>query len=193
MTAEARAKNIKVLIFDVDGVLTDGQIFVIPGPDGHGIEAKGFAAHDGLGVSLGRLGGLRIGIITKRQSQTVAIRANDLKLEFIYQGQSHKMNAIRDILAKTGYTIDQLAYVGDDIIDLPVMRQCGLSIATANARKEVKSAAHFVTPNPGGFGAGRDAIDFILTAQGTLEKVIEQYLDESNAAAAASDVGQGNM
>jgi 3-deoxy-D-manno-octulosonate 8-phosphate phosphatase (KDO 8-P phosphatase) len=193
MTAEARAKNIKVLIFDVDGVLTDGQIFVIPNAQGHGIESKGFAAHDGLGISLGRLGGLRIGIITKRQSQTVAIRANDLKLEFIYQGQSHKMNAIKDILQKTGYTIDQLAYVGDDIIDLPVMRLCGLSIATANARKEVKSAAHYVTPNPGGFGAGRDAIDFILTAQGTLEKVIEQYLDESNAAAASSDVGQGNM
>jgi 3-deoxy-D-manno-octulosonate 8-phosphate phosphatase (KDO 8-P phosphatase) len=193
MIAESRAKNIKILIFDVDGVLTDGQIFVIPNPDGHGIEAKGFAAHDGLGISLGRLGGLRIGIITKRQSQTVAIRANDLKLEFIYQGQSHKMNAIKAILAKTGYTIDQLCYVGDDIIDLPVMRQCGLSIATANARKEVKSAAHYITPNPGGFGAGRDAIDFILTAQGTLEKVIEQYLDESNAAAASADVGAGNM
>ena len=193
MTAESRARNIKVLIFDVDGVLTDGQIFVIPNADGHGTEAKGFAAHDGLGISLGRLGGLRIGIITKRDSRTVAIRANDLKLEFIYQGQSHKMNAIKDILAKTGYTIDQLCYVGDDIIDLPVMRQCGLSIATANARKEVKSAAHYVTPNPGGFGAGRDAIDFILTAQGTLEKVIEQYLDESNAVAASSDVGQGNM
>jgi 3-deoxy-D-manno-octulosonate 8-phosphate phosphatase (KDO 8-P phosphatase) len=193
MTAESRAKNIKILIFDVDGVLTDGQIFVIPNSEGHGIEAKGFAAHDGLGISLGRLGGLRIGIITKRNSQTVAIRANDLKLEFIYQGQSHKMNAIKDILAKTGATIDQLAYVGDDIIDLPVMRQCGLAIATANARKEVKSMAHYVTPNPGGFGAGRDAIDYILTAQGTLEKVIEQYLDESSAAAASSDVGQGNM
>jgi 3-deoxy-D-manno-octulosonate 8-phosphate phosphatase (KDO 8-P phosphatase) len=193
MTAESRAKNIKVLIFDVDGVLTDGQIFVIPNAEGHGIEAKGFAAHDGLGISLGRLGGLRIGIITKRNSQTVAIRANDLKLEFIYQGQSHKMNAINDILAKTGYTLDQLAYVGDDIIDLPVMRECGLSIATANARKEVKSAAHYVTPNAGGFGAGRDAIDFILTAQGTLEKVIEQYLDESDKTAASSDVGQGNM
>ncbi|HEY1993689.1 MAG TPA: HAD hydrolase family protein [Edaphobacter sp.] len=193
MTAESRAKNIKVLIFDVDGVLTDGQIFVIPNAEGHGIEAKGFAAHDGLGISLGRLGGLRIGIITKRNSQTVAIRANDLKLEFIYQGQAHKMNAIKDILAKTGATIDQLCYVGDDVIDLPVMRQCGLSIATANARKEVKAAAHYITPNPGGFGAGRDAIDFILTAQGTLEKVIEQYLDESNAAAATSDVGQGNM
>ena len=193
MTAETRAKAIKVLIFDVDGVLTDGQIFVIPGPDGHGIEAKGFAAHDGLGISLGRLGGLRIGIITKRQSQTVAIRANDLKLEFIYQGQAHKMNAIKEVLQKTGYTIDQLAYVGDDIIDLPVMRKCGLAIATANARKEVKSMAHYVTPNSGGFGAGRDAIDFILSAQGTLEKVIEQYLDESSTAAAASDVGTGNM
>jgi 3-deoxy-D-manno-octulosonate 8-phosphate phosphatase (KDO 8-P phosphatase) len=193
MTAEARAKNIKVLIFDVDGVLTDGQIFVIPGTDGHGIEAKGFAAHDGLGISLGRLGGLRIGIITKRQSQTVAIRANDLKLEFIYQGQAHKMNAIKDILQKTGCTIDQLAYVGDDIIDLPVMRKCGLSIAPANARQQVKSAAHYITPNPGGFGAGRDAVDFILTAQGTLEKVIEQYLDESDATAASADVGTGNM
>jgi len=193
MTAESRAKNIKVLIFDVDGVLTDGQIFVIPNADGHGIEAKGFAAHDGLGISLGRLGGLRIGIITKRNSQTVAIRANDLKLEFIYQGQAHKMNAINDILAKTGATLDQLAYVGDDIVDLPVMRQCGLSIATANARKEVKSTAHHITPNPRGFGAGRDAIDFILTAQGTLEKVIEQYLDESNVAAASADVGAGNM
>jgi 3-deoxy-D-manno-octulosonate 8-phosphate phosphatase (KDO 8-P phosphatase) len=193
MTAETRAKNIKILIFDVDGVLTDGQIFVIPNAQGHGVEAKGFAAHDGLGISLGRLGGLRIGIITKRNSQTVAIRANDLKLEFVYQGQAHKMNAINDILAKTGYSIDQLCYVGDDIVDLPVMRLCGLAIATANSRQQVKAAAHYVTPNPGGFGGGRDAIDFILTAQGTLEKVIEQYLDESSSAAASSDVGQGNM
>src|SRR6201996_5611003 len=109
MTAEARAKNIKVLIFDVDGVLTDGQIFVIPNSQGHGVEAKGFSAHDGLGISLGRLGGLRIGIITKRQSQTVAIRASDLKLEFVYQGQAHKMNAIREILARTYIGISQLA------------------------------------------------------------------------------------
>ncbi|HZY61355.1 MAG TPA: HAD hydrolase family protein [Edaphobacter sp.] len=193
MTAIDRAKNIKVLIFDVDGVLTDGQIFVIPGSDGHGIEAKGFAAHDGLGISLARLGGLRVGIITKRQSQTVAIRARDLKLEFVYQGQSHKMNAINEILAKAKITIDQLAYVGDDIIDLPVMRACGLAVATANAREQVKAIAHYITPNPGGSGAGRDAIEFILDAQGTLDKVIEEYLDESNSAAAVADVGTGNM
>ncbi len=127
MTAEARAKNIKVLIFDVDGVLTDGQIFVIPNAEGHGVEAKGFAAHDGLGISLGRLAGLRIGIITKRQSQTVAIRANDLKLEFIYQGQSHKMNAIREIAEKAGVPLAHVAYVGDDIVDLPVLQACGLA------------------------------------------------------------------
>jgi 3-deoxy-D-manno-octulosonate 8-phosphate phosphatase (KDO 8-P phosphatase) len=193
MTAEERAKNIKVLIFDVDGVLTDGQIWVVPGPDGKGIESKGFAAHDGLGITLGRLGGLRIGIITKRNSQTVAIRARDLKLEFVYQGQAHKMKAIREILAKTGYTIDQLAYVGDDIVDLPVMRQCGLSIATDNARQQVKDAAHYITPNPGGHGAGRDAIDFILSSQGTLEQVIEEYLDEENKASEVADVGVGNM
>ena len=97
LTAEARAKKIKVLIFDVDGVLTDGQIIVVPdgtGPDAKGIEVKGFTAHDGLGITLARLAGLRIGVITKRQSQTVAIRARDLKLEFVYQGQAHKLSLI---------------------------------------------------------------------------------------------------
>ena len=191
--AVLRARKIKVLIFDVDGVLTDGQIFVAPGPDGKGIETKGFAAHDGLGISLARLGGLRVGIITKRNSQTVAIRARDLKLEFVYQGQAHKMHAIHEILAKAEINIDQLAYVGDDIIDLPVMRQCGLAIATANARPQIKDIAHYITTNPGGFGAGRDAIDFILESQGTLARTIKDYLDEENTAAAAADVGQGSM
>jgi 3-deoxy-D-manno-octulosonate 8-phosphate phosphatase (KDO 8-P phosphatase) len=193
LSPEDRARRIKVIIFDVDGVLTDGQIFVIPGSDGRGVEFKGFAAHDGLGISLARLGGLRVGIITKRQSKTVEIRANDLKLEFIYQGQAHKLSAMNEIIAKAGITVDELAYVGDDIVDLPILRVCGLAIATANARKQVKSACHYTTPNPGGQGAGRDAIDFILTAQGSLDRVIEEYLDADNPAAAASDVGHGNM
>ncbi|NYF79289.1 KdsC family phosphatase [Granulicella arctica] len=193
MSPEDRARKIKVIIFDVDGVLTDGQIFVIPGPDGKGIEAKGFAAHDGLGISLARLGGLRVGIITKRNSQTVAIRANDLKLEFIYQGQHHKLSAMNEIVVKAGIAVDELAYVGDDIVDLPILRVCGLAIATANARAEVKSSCHYTTPNPGGQGAGRDAIDFILKAQGSLERVIEQYLDAENPVAQQADVGTGNM
>ena len=195
-TPTERAKRIKVLIFDVDGVLTDGQIIVVPdsaGPEAKGIEVKGFAAHDGLGITLARLAGIRVGVITKRVSQTVAIRAHDLKLEFVYQGQAHKMNAIREILTLAGINIDELAYVGDDIIDLPVMRACGLAIATANARPQVKAMAHYTTPNPGGHGAGRDAIDFILNARGVLDQVIEEYLDEDNVAAAIADVGTGNM
>src|SRR5271155_3425623 len=180
MSPEERARNIKVLIFDVDGVLTDGQLFFVPessAPDAPGLEFKGFCAHDGLGITLARLAGLRVGIITKRQSRTVAIRANDLRLEFIYQGQHHKMSAITDIMAKANVTLDQIAYVGDDIVDLGVMRQVGLAIAPANARPQAKSAAHYVTPTSGGHGAGRDAIDFILSAQGSLDRVVEQFLE----------------
>jgi 3-deoxy-D-manno-octulosonate 8-phosphate phosphatase (KDO 8-P phosphatase) len=196
LSAEARARKIKVLVFDVDGVLTDGQIFVLPeglGTAAQGIEFKGFSAHDGLGISLARLAGIRIGLVTKRRSQTVAIRARDLKIEFLYQGQSHKMTAIEEILAEAGITLDELAYVGDDIVDLPVMRLCGLAIAPANARPQMKAVAHYITPSPGGHGAGRDAIDFILAAQGVLNRVIEEYLDADNPAAAAADIGTGQM
>jgi 3-deoxy-D-manno-octulosonate 8-phosphate phosphatase (KDO 8-P phosphatase) len=197
LSAEERARRIKVLIFDVDGVLTDGQLYFLPQtrPDGkqYGLEFKGFSAHDGLGITLARLGGLRVGLITKRESATVAIRARDLKLEFIYQGQAHKMDAVTDILKRAGITIDELAYVGDDVIDRPVMEACGLAIATANARPQVKSIAHWVTPNAGGHGAGRDAIDYILEAQDKLEYAIETLLDADNPAAAAADISTGKM
>ena len=104
------------------------------------------------------------------------------------------MQAVREILKRAGIGLEELAYVGDDIVDLPVMRLCGLAIATANARPQVKAAAHWVTPHPGGQGAGRDAIDFILEAQGSLARVIEEYLDEANSAAATSeDIGVGKM
>src|SRR6185312_11138873 len=123
----ARANRVKVLLFDVDGVLTNGEITVMPGPDGKGVEVKSFHAHDGLGISLARLAGLKLGFVTKRMSQAVAIRARDLKIEAVHQ-----------ILAAESCTLDELAYVGDDIIDLPVMRKVGLAIATANAREQVK-------------------------------------------------------
>lgn len=193
LTAEARARRIKVIVFDVDGVLTDGSITVQPNQDGSATEVKSFSAHDGLGMSLARLGGLRTGVITKRQSAAVTIRMRDLKMEFVYQGQGYKMHAIEEILAKAGASLEELAYVGDDVVDVPVMRACGLAIAVANARQQALEAAHWITPNRGGEGAGRDAIEFILSAQGSLTKVVRQYLDESDGSARASDIGTGNM
>jgi len=193
LSLSERARRIKVLLFDVDGVLTNGDITIIPGADGNGTEVKSFSAHDGLGISLARLAGLKIGFVTKRNSQVVAIRARDLKIDHVYQGQSHKLEAVNKILAAENCTLEELAYVGDDIIDLPVMRVVGLAIATANARAQVKAAAHYVTPLAGGQGAGRDAIDFILSERGVLESTIEEYLDPASTESRRVDIGAGNM
>jgi 3-deoxy-D-manno-octulosonate 8-phosphate phosphatase (KDO 8-P phosphatase) len=193
LTPEARARRVKVLLYDVDGVLTNGDITIIPTTEGHATEVKSFSAHDGMGISIARLAGLKIGFVTKRNSQVVAIRARDLKIDHVYQGQSHKTDALAKIMADEKCTVEEIAYVGDDIIDLPVMRLVGFAIATANARVQVKSIAHYVTPLAGGFGAGRDAIDFILSAKGLLEQTIEQYLDPNNAEAKSADIGAGNM
>jgi len=198
--SDERAKKIKLIIFDVDGVMTDGTIFLFPAPGGTSgpgtqehrdqmadkigfgissstvIEAKGFNAHDGTGFSLARLGGLKAAIITKRISETVALRARDLRIEHVYQGQQDKSAAFHEILSKENLQPDQICYVGDDIIDLPVMRLCGLAIAVKNSREEVLSESHYVTPHEGGKGAVRDAIEYILRAQGSLQRVIDDYI-----------------
>jgi len=206
-----RARRIKIVLFDVDGVWTDGTIWLVPGRPadnaldqiqnqkniGFGVnsatmvEVKGFSAHDGTAISLARLGGLKCGIVTKRISETVATRARDLKLEFVYQGCAFKMQAIREIMQKECVTLDEICYVGDDVIDLPAMRQVGFAVAVANARDHVKAEAHYVTPNSGGRGAGRDTIEFILKAKGTLDQCIEAYIDERNPIPAAMDIGRG--
>ena len=146
-SAGARACKVRLIIFDVDGVLTDGGIWLFPAPapsattgehaaqmEGKGgyaissqsmVEAKGFNAHDGTGISLAKLAGIKCAIITKRISETVALRARDLRLEYVYMGQSYKMKAVREIMEKEQIGLDAIAYVGDDVIDLPVMRVCG--------------------------------------------------------------------
>ena len=198
--SDERAKKIKMMLFDVDGVMTDGTIFLFPAPGGASeqgtherreqmadkggfgiasqdvIEAKGFNAHDGTGFSLARLGGLKTGIITKRISETVALRARDLKIEHVYQGQQDKAAAFYEILTKEDLTPEQVCYVGDDVIDLPVMRLCGLAIAVKNARPEVLRESHYVTPHEGGHGAVRDAIEYVLREQGSLDRVVEEYI-----------------
>jgi 3-deoxy-D-manno-octulosonate 8-phosphate phosphatase (KDO 8-P phosphatase) len=214
LSAQDRARRIKIILFDVDGVLTDGTIWLVPAPAGGSpsiqgqlagkdgevgfgvqsatmMEAKGYSAHDGTAISLARLGGMKCGVITKRISETVAQRSRDLKLEFVYMGQAFKMKAVREIMEKEGVTLDEIAYVGDDVIDLPVMRACGFAVAVANARAQVKSEAHYVTPNPGGAGAGRDAVEFILESKGLLNQCIEAYIDESNPIPASMDIGKG--
>ena len=213
-SARDRARKIKIVLFDVDGVLTDGGIWLFPGPapagggvsedlrakDGQAgfgiqstsmVEAKGFNAHDGTSISLARLAGLKCGIITKRISETVALRARDLKLEFVYQGASFKMQPIREIMEKEGVSLDEICYVGDDVIDLPAMRNVGFAVAVANARQQVKAAAHYVTEHAGGHGAARDAVEFILEAKGLLSECIEAYIDERNPVAPSMDIGKG--
>ncbi len=191
--AQLRARAIRVLLFDVDGVLTNGDITLVPGADGKGTEVKSFSAHDGMGIAIAHVAGLKIGWVTKRQSRVVELRAGDLKIDHLYQGQHYKVQALEKIVAEEGCALREIAYVGDDVIDLPVMRLVGLAIATANARPQVKAAAHWVTPLPGGSGAGRDAIDFILSAKGVLDSTIEQYLDPNNDEAKRADIGVGNM
>jgi len=201
MSSKERAKKIKLILFDVDGVMTDGTIFLFPGPAGapqalndhegdmsdlggyaihsqNVIESKGFNAHDGAGMSFAKLGGLKLGIITRRISETVALRARDLKLDIVHQGIADKGQCFTEILKKEKLKPEQVAYVGDDVIDLPVMRRCGLAIAVRNAREEVKDESHFVTDHDGGHGACRDAIEYILRAQGSLDRVIAEYIHD---------------
>jgi len=186
--SKTRAKKIKLLLFDVDGVMTDGKLWIFPVPADapqatapHTIEAKGFHAHDGTAISLARLGGLKTGLITRRISETVALRARDLKLDYVYQGVMVKIQVFEEILGKEMITATEVAYVGDDVIDLPIMRRCGFAVAVANARDEVKEEAHWVTPHAGGEGAIRDAAEYILRAQGRWDSVVKRYLERGDA------------
>jgi 3-deoxy-D-manno-octulosonate 8-phosphate phosphatase (KDO 8-P phosphatase) len=199
--SKLRAKKIKLILFDVDGVLTDGKIWIFPAPPGAKpsvleqsnphqveggfgfqsaslIEAKGFHAHDGTAISLARLAGIKTGIITKRRSETVALRARDLKIDHVHQEIQDKAGVFLQILEKEGITAAEAAFVGDDVIDLPAMRRCGFAIAVKNARPEVKAEAHWITPHAGGDGAARDAVEYILKAQGKWKKVVEDYISE---------------
>ena len=185
--SKARAKKIKLLLLDVDGVMTDGTIYFVPSSGAPGssedmVEVKGFNAHDGASFSLARLGGIKTGIITKRTSETVRLRARDLKIEHVYQGAANKLTAFREILQKENLKPEEAAFVGDDIIDLPVMRNCGLAFAVANAREDVKDEAHVITDHRGGEGAVRDAVEYILKAQGSLARCIDAYISDRTPA-----------
>ena len=168
----AKAAQIKLVVFDVDGVLTDGSLFI--GDDGQ--EYKAFHSRDGLGMKLLRKSGVEVGIITARTSEVVKHRMENLDIEYVYQGRLEKLPALKELLAKLGLSFEQTAYVGDDIVDLPVMRQVGLAIAVQDAHPLAKQHAHWQTPHDGGRGAARDVCELIMEAQNTLDTQLKPYL-----------------
>ena len=168
---KTRAQKIKLVIFDVDGVMTDGSLFI--GDDGQ--EYKMFNTQDGLGMRLLKKSGVKLAIITGRNSNSVLIRAENLEVDFFYQGISDKKEAFHDLIKKTGLKPEECAFMGDDIVDLPPMLQSGLSITVPAGHDEVKKIAHFITEKIAGYGAVREACDFIMKAQGTYDGTIAPY------------------
>ncbi|MGO4702216.1 KdsC family phosphatase [Dyella sp. 2RAB6] len=162
----ARAARIRLAVFDVDGTLTDGRLWY--GEDGR--ETKVFHVHDGLGLKLLQTHGVQVALITARISHPVALRAEELNIAHVYQGQRDKLACLRELLAALGLEADQAAFVGDDLPDLAPMRQVGLAVAVANAHPWVAEQAHWRTSKSGGLGAAREVCDLILLAQGKAEQ-----------------------
>jgi 3-deoxy-D-manno-octulosonate 8-phosphate phosphatase (KDO 8-P phosphatase) len=167
-----KAKKLKLLILDVDGVLTDGKLFF----DHHGNEYKSFHARDGHGIKLLRQTGVEVAVISGRKSNSVALRMKNLGIEHVYQGHENKRAAFNEIIEKIGITSEQAAHVGDDLLDLPIMIRVGLSIAVSDANFAVKQRADWCTTLPGGHGAVREVCDFIMQAQGHFDEVVNAYL-----------------
>lgn len=169
-----RAKQIQVLLMDVDGTLTDGSVTLVSQPDGTALEIKSFDAHDGQGLTLAHSAGIRTGVITGRESPALLRRAHEMKMEFIYQKQPTKIPALEEILQKSGVSEQAVAYVGDDLPDLPIMRRVGLAIAVGDAVLEAKLAAHYVTRAHAGKGAIREVVELILKSKGIWDEMIEK-------------------
>jgi 3-deoxy-D-manno-octulosonate 8-phosphate phosphatase (KDO 8-P phosphatase) len=163
---QRRAKKIRLLLMDVDGVLTDGRIYLQSLPDGTATEMKVFYAQDGAGLKLLHAMGVRTGLITGRDSPATARRAREAQVDFVYQQRDEKLPAYEEILRAAGVSDAETGYIGDDLPDLPVMARAGLAVAVANAAPEVKRAAHYVTARTGGQGAVREVVELILKAQG---------------------------
>ena len=167
----ARAANIRLVVFDIDGVLTDGKLYF----DEHGREYKAFHARDGHGLKLLRSTGVETAVISGRKSESVTRRMVGLGVDQVFQGVEDKLPVLQAICAQQGYSLEQVAYVGDDLLDLAAMLRVGLSIAVADAHFSLLAIAHWRTLQVGGQGAAREVCDLIMAAQGTLPEVIGRY------------------
>lgn len=166
-----RLTTIQLLLLDVDGVMTDGGIIY----DGNGLETKVFNVKDGHGIKMLQRAGIEVGIITGRSSAVVDIRARELGIELVYQGALRKLASYEDIKLKTGFGDSQIAYMGDDVIDVPVMRRVGFAAAPQDALAEAKRAAHYIASCNGGRGAVREVCDLILKGRGAWDDVTARY------------------
>jgi 3-deoxy-D-manno-octulosonate 8-phosphate phosphatase (KDO 8-P phosphatase) len=169
-----RAAQVKLLLMDVDGTMTDGSVTLLSQTDGTALEIKTFDAHDGQGLTLAQTAGLRTGCITGRESAALLRRAHEMKMEFIYMKQPVKMPAYEEILRKTGVSDSAVAFIGDDLPDIPLMRRAGLAVAVGDAVPEVKEAAHYTTRALGGHGAIREAVELVLKSKGIWEAMIDK-------------------
>jgi 3-deoxy-D-manno-octulosonate 8-phosphate phosphatase (KDO 8-P phosphatase) len=169
------AARVRLLLMDVDGVLTDGRLLNVPDASGNMVETKGFDSQDGIALQWMSWMGIKTGVISGRVSPATAVRAAQCKMTYVYQGHIEKIPILEEILANAGTTADEVAYVGDDLTDVVVMNRVGLSIATANARAEVKGCAKYVTVASGGSGAVREVCELLLKAQGRWEELLRKY------------------
>lgn len=169
------AAGIRLLLMDVDGVLTDCKLYNVPGPGGEMVETKGFDAQDGIALQWLSWNNIRTGLISGRVSPATEVRAKQCKFSYVYQGHIEKIPILEEILADAKVSRAEVAYIGDDLTDIVVMRRVGLGIAVANARPEVKKAAHYVTAAAGGQGAVREVVELILQAQGLWSGILQKY------------------
>jgi 3-deoxy-D-manno-octulosonate 8-phosphate phosphatase (KDO 8-P phosphatase) len=172
--AEAAAK-IRLLLMDVDGVLTDGKLYSVPDPQGNMVETKGFDTQDGIALQWLSWKGLKSGVISGRISPATEARAKQCSMTYVYQGHIEKIPILEEILSQSGIAASEVAYMGDDLTDVVVMNRVGLSIATANARPEVKRCAMHVTESAGGQGAVREVVELLLKAQGHWDDLLRKY------------------
>lgn len=171
----ALAAKVRLLLMDVDGVMTDGKLYNVPGPDGGMVETKAFDSQDGISLQWLSWCGIETGIISGRLSPATEERARQCKLTYIYQGHIEKIPILEEILAKSGIPAENAAYIGDDLTDVVIMRRVGLAAAPSTARPEVKRIAHFVTTEKGGSGAVRAVAELILRAQGRWDGILKKY------------------
>jgi 3-deoxy-D-manno-octulosonate 8-phosphate phosphatase (KDO 8-P phosphatase) len=170
-----RAARVKMLLMDVDGVLTDGTLWNVPGPDGKMVETKGFDSQDGIALQWLSHFGIVKGVISGRISPATDERARQTKMTYVYQGNTEKIPLLQEIFQKSGIAPEDTCFVGDDLTDVVCFRRVGFAVATANARQDVKRFAHHVTAARGGNGAVRETIEFILKAQGRWDEILRKY------------------